>query len=70
MSLVRAYLVAEHSWSKGDEEALLRSAAAEMEAAADAYLATDPEPAIAMFDSLFATLPDDLAAQREDLDDV
>jgi len=67
---LRAYLTAEHGWSKDDEETLLRTSASEMEAATDAYLATVPEPATAMFDSLFATLPDDLAAQREDLDDV
>jgi 2-oxoisovalerate dehydrogenase E1 component alpha subunit len=67
---LRAYLVAEHGWSKDDEETLLRTSAAEMEAAADAYLATEPEPATAMFDSLFATLPDGLAAQREGLEDA
>jgi pyruvate dehydrogenase E1 component alpha subunit len=70
LSRLRAYLVAAHGWSKDDEEAMLRSSADEMEAAANAYMATDPEPATAIFDSLFATLPDDLAAQREDLDDV
>lgn len=67
---LRAYLAAEHGWSKEDEETLLRTSAAEMDAAVDAYMATDPEPAIAMFDSLFATMPDDLAAQREGLDDA
>jgi hypothetical protein len=41
-----------------------------MEAAADAYLATGPQPAQAMFDYLFAVLPDDLAVQREGVDDA
>jgi pyruvate dehydrogenase E1 component alpha subunit len=62
---LRNYLVAEHGWSKGNEEALLRDSAAEMEEAAKTYLATEPEPAGAMFDNLFATLPGDLALQRE-----
>ena len=70
MPRLRSYLTAEHGWSKDDEEALLRATAAEMEAAADAYLATGPQPATAMFDHLFAALPVDLAAQREDLDDA
>lgn len=67
---LRAYLTAQHGWSKDDEEDLLHTSAAEMEAAADAYLATAPESASAMFDSLFASVPDDLASQREDVGDV
>jgi pyruvate dehydrogenase E1 component alpha subunit len=67
---LRNYLTAEHGWSKDDEEALLRATAAEMEAATNAYLATEPQPPRAMFDHLFAALPVDLAAQREDLDDA
>jgi pyruvate dehydrogenase E1 component alpha subunit len=67
---LRNYLTAEHGWSKDDEEALLRATAAEMEAATSAYLATEPQPAQAMFEHLFAALPVDLAAQREDLDDA
>jgi pyruvate dehydrogenase E1 component alpha subunit len=67
---LRNYLIAGHGWSKDDEEALLRASAAEMEAAADAYLATGPQPAQAMFDYLFAVLPDDLAVQREGVDDA
>jgi 2-oxoisovalerate dehydrogenase E1 component alpha subunit len=67
---LRRYLTTQHGWSKDDEEALLRTSAAEMEAATDAYLTTDPESASAMFDSLFRILPDDLAVQREGIDDV
>jgi pyruvate dehydrogenase E1 component alpha subunit len=67
---LRAYLTAEHGWSKGDEEALLRTSAAEMDEAAEAYLATEPQPARAMFDYLYETLPTDLVAQREGLGDA
>jgi len=66
---LRAHLVAAHGWSKADEEALLRDSAAEMEAAAEAYLATEPEPATAMFDHLHAVLPADLADQRAEISD-
>ena len=66
---LRAWLVAEHGWSKVDEEGLLRDTAAEMEAAAQAYLATEPEAAEAMFDYLYESLPADLAAQRAELSD-
>ena len=67
---LRNYLTAEHGWSKDDEEALLRASGAEMEAAAEAYLAIDPQPAEAMFDNLFAALPADLAAGREGVTDA
>ena len=66
---LRAWLVAEHGWSKTDEETLLRGAADEMDAAAEAYLATEPEPAASMFDHLYETLPNDLATQRAELPD-
>jgi pyruvate dehydrogenase E1 component alpha subunit len=65
---LRAWLVAEHGWSKTDEEELLHQEAAEMEAAAETYLATAPEPAEAMFDYLYESLPRDLAAQRAEVE--
>jgi pyruvate dehydrogenase E1 component alpha subunit len=65
---LRAFLSAEHGWSKDDEAALLKASAAEIEAAADTYLATEAEPPSAMFDHLFADLPAALAAQREAFD--
>jgi pyruvate dehydrogenase E1 component alpha subunit len=70
LSRLRAHLVTAHGWSKEDEETLLRAVAAEMEAAAEAYLATGPQPETAMFDHLFETLPTGLAAQREDPGDA
>jgi 2-oxoisovalerate dehydrogenase E1 component alpha subunit len=67
---LRAFLAAAHGWSKDDEEALQTSLVAEMDAAADTYLATEPEPAHTMFDHLFAEVPATLAAQREALDNA
>ncbi len=67
---LRNYLVAQHDWGKEDEEALLlRACGSEVEAAAEVYLATAPEPARAIVDHLYATPPAELAALAEDLDD-
>jgi 2-oxoisovalerate dehydrogenase E1 component alpha subunit len=62
---LRAYLTAAHGWRKEDEEALLEACAAEVERAAQTYLAMPPQPAASMFDHLFAALPAALAAQRD-----
>ncbi len=67
---LRAYLAGQGVWREEAETSLQAACAEEVEAAAAAYLATAPEPATAMFDSLFATLPADLAAQRAGLDDA
>jgi len=64
---LRAHLVADHGWSKDDEEALLHACRDEVEAAADRYLTTAPEPPRAMFDNLFASLPPDIAALAEEI---
>ena len=64
---LRKHLVADHRWSKDEEEALLRDCDARVNAAADAYLAIEPEPPRAMFDHLYAELPADLAAQAEEV---
>ncbi|MFZ5790054.1 MAG: pyruvate dehydrogenase (acetyl-transferring) E1 component subunit alpha [Pseudomonadota bacterium] len=61
---LRQYLSAEGAWSPQDEEQLLAACAAEVEAAAEKYLATPPAPPEAMFDHLYATLPSSLASQR------
>ncbi len=66
---LRNHFVAEHGWGKDDEEALLRGTAAEVDEAADRYLATTPEPARAMIDHLYATLPADLVTLAKDLPD-
>ncbi|MSU89278.1 pyruvate dehydrogenase (acetyl-transferring) E1 component subunit alpha [Rhodobacteraceae bacterium 2CG4] len=61
---LRNYLVAQGAWAKPDEERVLAECRATVEAAAEAYLAAEPEPATAMFDDLYAALPEDLQAQR------
>ncbi|MDX1782073.1 MAG: pyruvate dehydrogenase (acetyl-transferring) E1 component subunit alpha [Thalassovita sp.] len=68
VSRLRHYLVDAHGWSKEEEEALLRRCQEEVDAAAERYLATQPEPARAMFDTLFAELPADLAPQAREID--
>ncbi len=66
---LRAHLVAEHGWGKADEEGLLRTAGADVDAAAEAYLATAPQPPRAMLDHLYAAPPAELAALAEVLGD-
>lgn len=61
---LRAYLTAAGAWGKENEERLLITCAREVDQAAEEYLAIPPQPPEAMFDHLFARLPDDLAGQR------
>lgn len=61
---IRAFLVAAGVWAKEDEEGLLAECAAEIDRAAEEYLATGPLPAEAMFDHLYAELPPLVADQR------
>lgn len=61
---IRAFLVAAGAWTKEDEEGLLAECAAEIDRAAEEYLATAPLTAEAMFDHLYAELPPDVEAQR------
>jgi 2-oxoisovalerate dehydrogenase E1 component alpha subunit len=61
---LRRYLADLGTWSREDEEHLLREIAAEMDAAADAYLATPPQPVESIFDHTYAALPPDLVRQR------
>jgi pyruvate dehydrogenase E1 component alpha subunit len=59
------YLTAAGLWSKDDEDNLLKQVNAEIDAAADAYLATPaPDPSV-IFDYTYATLPADLLAQKQ-----
>jgi len=69
LARLRAHLVAEHAWSKEDEENLLRDSRAETEAAAERYLAMPPQPARAMFDHLYAKAPPDIAALAKEMGD-
>jgi 2-oxoisovalerate dehydrogenase E1 component alpha subunit len=62
---LRNYLVGRGWWGKAQEEALIREVRAEVDAAAEVYLAMPPQPAAAMFDTLYETLPAALAEQRD-----
>lgn len=62
---LRLYLTSIGKWTKEDEEHLLRETKAEMDTAADAYLATPAQPVSTMFDYTYATLPADLLRQKE-----
>jgi len=61
---LREYLVTCDGWGRDSEETLLRDLAAEIDAAAERFLASAPEPAGAMFEHLYAVLPDELGEQR------
>jgi pyruvate dehydrogenase E1 component alpha subunit len=61
---LRQHLVDAHGWGRDDEEALIEDCRQQVETAANAYEAREPEPASAMFDTLFETLPRALADQR------
>ncbi|HUL08740.1 MAG TPA: pyruvate dehydrogenase (acetyl-transferring) E1 component subunit alpha [Candidatus Acidoferrum sp.] len=63
---LRRYLTEKGAWSKADEERLLVDCAAEINAAADRYLAIQPQPPATMFDHLYAQLPAEYAAQRQE----
>ncbi len=64
---LRNYLAEAGQWTKADEEALIANCSQEVEAAAEAYLATALQPPGSLFDHLFAELPEELAAQRRQL---
>lgn len=61
---LRQYLVNQGYWDKAAEEALIEGCSAEVEKAADSYLATSPQAAETIFDYLYEELPDDLQEQR------
>jgi len=60
----RAYLGSAGVWTKDDEEALIGECKQQVEDAVNEYLNTPPQPPEAMFDHLYATLPEALAEQR------
>ena len=59
-----AYLTAQGAWSKAEEEALIAKIDSEIEAAVEALRKMPPPSPEAMFDFLYATLPDALQSQR------
>jgi 2-oxoisovalerate dehydrogenase E1 component subunit alpha len=64
ISRLRAYLAANGSWSKDEEEGLLAEAAAAIEEAQKRYLATPPQSPETMFDFTYERVPQDLMRQR------
>lgn len=62
---LKAYLLAQGWWSEDEEAAWIAESNAWADAEVDAYLATPVQPVAAMFDSLYAELPHDVAEQRE-----
>ena len=64
---LRQRLLTTRAWDKGAEEHLLEDCGGEVAKAAEAYLALPPEPPEAMFNYLYAELPQSLAAQRASL---
>jgi pyruvate dehydrogenase E1 component alpha subunit len=61
---LRTYLLGIGAWTRGDEEALVKQCAEQVQAATQAYLDHPPPPRAQMFDRLYASLPAALAAQR------
>ena len=64
---IRNHIVAEHGWTRDDEEALRTSCADQIEKAVEDYLASGAESPTGMFDCLFAELPAPLAKQRQEV---
>lgn len=64
---MRKYLTGRGWWSKEDEEALAGDCRTRIEAALEEFRDTPPQPATAIFDYLFETLPDELRRQRDEI---
>ncbi len=64
---LRRHLTDGGHWTKADEDRLLEEVAAEVDAAAEAYLATPPRAPESIFDHLYAELPRQLAEQRSEV---
>ena len=61
---LRAHLTDIHRWSRDEEAALIEDCRTAVEKAAEVWLATPPQPATTMFDSVYAALPVELDRQR------
>lgn len=61
---IREFLAASGVWQKSDEEELRAECSAEVDRAAEEFLAIPTQPTEAMFDYVWAELPDDVARQR------
>lgn len=67
LARLRKYLGENHGWTAADEEAVIKSSTERVEDAAQQYLSLPPQPLTAIFDYLYQTLPDAMAAQRATL---
>ena len=65
LTRTHAYLESNGVWSDDDEQSLQDECAREVDAAVETYQSLPPEGPEAMFDSLYASLPRELVAQRE-----
>ncbi len=63
---LRAYLTRIGAWNKELEASLLKQCSEEIEQAVETYLAAPPQSSDAMFDCLFASLPQALQHQRDE----
>jgi pyruvate dehydrogenase E1 component alpha subunit len=64
---LRAHLVERGLWGREQEEALLAECGAVIDAAIAEYEAIEPLPPEAIFEHLYATLPEALRAQRDEV---
>jgi 2-oxoisovalerate dehydrogenase E1 component subunit alpha len=62
---LRKYLESKNAWSADDEQSMQDELAEEVKHAVDNYLNTPTDPPEAMFDYLYAELPEKTLAQRE-----
>ena len=62
---LRKYLESKNAWTDADEQAMTEELAKEVQVAVDNYLNTPVDSPEAMFDSLYAELPERTLAQRE-----
>ncbi len=66
MSRLRTFLISEGVWSETEEAAWKEECGKRVDVEVNAYLETKVQPVEAMFDYLYAELPTELEAQRED----
>ncbi|WP_290887037.1 pyruvate dehydrogenase (acetyl-transferring) E1 component subunit alpha [Arenimonas sp.] len=66
MSRLRTFLISEGVWSEAEEAAWKEECGKRVDEEVNAYLETKVQPVEAMFDHLYAELPAELEAQRED----
>ena len=65
LARLRKYLESKNAWSESDEETMQAELAKEVQEAVDTYVNTPVDKPEAMFDNLYAELPERTLAQRE-----